>query len=530
MNCSKFCYYLAVFKRLGFVSLACLIGSIEVLCLRPSIANQRAALSAPSDGLIGSEVLINELTRMKAQINDRAKKVSLDEAIYIGIRANPQLFQAFAAIQQYEWQLIASKRQWYPSFQLTNGTPFAGIQWSSFVQNYQRKSTPSPEKVSKNSKLNELQPGATVNWNVIDLTRQPNINVADELLRQQKLLFDVSARNLILDIQQSYFSIQSTQQLIDSFSSIYEINRRHLDILQSQRSIGMGTVLDVQATRSQLFALLNQLVVYTRNYIEQSAVLAEAMALPEGSLAIPSDSAEARSDWNIPLDQSIELAKGQREEIMASLAAAEAAKWSGVAGLRSYLPVFQLVATGSLSLNRGTETFADSVRNRNIEIPTTSQNSNGAVGLGFTWSIFDGGIQAANAQAAYAQSRQQRYQAAITQLQVIRQVRSSYSQLETSKVAIISAKQAYQAAKIAEQAAWARYSVGVGDITSVVQAFSLLATAAQQTSEATLSYNTAVAQLYRYAAIWPLNTQQEVKQQLQLLRKTSLSTQTSIQP
>ena len=525
---SKFVHHLTSFKRIRFFALACLIGSFETFMLQSTIAagvNSRISQSAE---LLGDEVLVNELNRMEVQINQRAKKVSLNEAISTGIRSNPQLFQAFSVIQQYEWQLIASQRQWYPTFQLSNGSPFAGIQWSSFVQNYQRKSTSSPGNVSRNSKFNELQPGASINWNAIDLTRQPNINAANESLRQQKLLFDVSARNLILDIQQSYFSIQSSQQLIDSFRSIYEINRNHLIILQTQRKIGMVTVLDVQATRSQLFSLLNQLVVYTRNYIDQSAALAEALALPEGSLAIPSDSAEPRGDWKINLDQTIELAKIQREEIMANLAAAESAKWTGVAGLRSYLPVFQLVATGNLSLNKGTESFAD--RDRNIQIPTSSQTSNGALGLGFTWSLFDGGIQSANAQAAFAQSRQQRDQAAITQLQVMRQVRTSYNQLETSRVSIKSAQIAYQAAKIAEQAAWARYSVGIGDITSVVQSFSLLSTASQQLSEATLSYNTGVAQLHRYAAIWPQNTQQEVKQQLQQLRQTNYYTQMNFQP
>ena len=472
----------------------------------------QASIPAPD----AATALADALAQLEAQIKQQAQPVSLKQAIATGISRNPQLLQAFGTIQQYEWQLIAAQRQWYPTVQLNNGTPFAGVQWSTFAQNYPTSSPSAPPLYTNSSQLAALQPGASISWNAIDPSREPNIKAALASLRQQKLLFDVSARNLILDIQQTYFGLQSSQQLINSFRAIYQINQEQLAMLEAQKAIGMSTVLDVETTRSQLFAQLNQLVEYTRSYIEQAAALAEVMALPEGRLAIPSEAAAARGDWSMPLPQTIELAKRQREEIMASLAAAESARWSGVAALRSYLPVFQLVATGSLTLNSGSQTYNEA--GGNITTPTTIRNGTGAIGLGFTWSLFDGGIQAANAQAANAQARVQGAQAASTQLQVIRQVRTSYAQLQTSRVGLSSAQHAYRAAELAKQASWIRYRAGVGDITSVVQTIDQWSTAAQQVATATLSYNTALAQLYRYAAIWPPQTRSEVEQQLQQLR------------
>jgi outer membrane protein TolC len=249
--------------------------------------------------------LVQELSSLEAQIEQRATPVSLEQAVAQGIRANPQLQQAFAAIQQYEWQLIAAQRQWYPTLQLTNGTPFAGVQWQSFSQNYSFTSPTAPPSFSNNSQLFVFQPGVSINWNVIDPTRQPNINAAVESLRQQKLLFDVSARNLILDLQQSYYALQTSRQLIDSFRRIYAINQQQLTMLEAQRSIGLTTVLDVEATRSQLFAQLNQLVGYIRSYIDQAASLAAVMALPAwpqqnrlAGLASPPSAATCRcSGW-----------------------------------------------------------------------------------------------------------------------------------------------------------------------------------------------------------------------------------------
>lgn len=508
---------------LGILGL--LLGLIDLGMILPVYAgekNSRVAKQETSD----PANLVKELARLEAQITKQAKFVTLEEAISTGIRANPQLLQAFSTIQQYEWQLIAAQRQWYPTVQLSNGTPFVGIQWSSFSQNYSSTSPTAPPAYSNSSLLSAFQPGVNISWNAIDPTRQPNINAASQSLKQQKFLFDVSARSLILSIQQSYYAMQSSRQLIDSFRRIYEINEQQLNMIEAQRSIGMTTVLDVESTRSQLFAQLNQLVGYTQSYIDQSASLAQAMALPEGVLVAPSEPAGLLGDWTLPLPETITQARRQREEILASLAAAEAARWTGVAAMRSYLPAFQVVGTGSLIANSGNQRYTGS----SSDTATSIRNGTTSIGVGFTWSIFDGGIQAANAQAADAQARLQAAQANSLQLQAMQEVRSSYGQLLTSRVALRSAQQAYRSAKIAQEAARARFAVGVGDITSVVQTIQQLSQASQQVSEAILSYNTALAQLYRYTAIWPPRTQSEVQQQLQSLRRSPIAASMPAQP
>jgi len=284
----------------GLGILALLFGLLGLRIVQPVYALDKVAKVSESE-VSNPAILVNELVRLETQIAEHSKLVTLDEAISTGIRANPQLLQAFSAIQQYEWQLIAAQRQWYPKVQLNNGTPFAGIQWTSFTQNYSSTSPSSPPVFSNSSLLSAFQPGVGISWNAIDLTRQPNINAASESLRQQKFLFDVSARNLILNIQQSYYAMQSSRQLIDSFRRIYEINEQQLARIEAQRSIGMTTVLDMESTRSQLFAQLSQLVGYTKLYIDQSASLAQAMALPEGVLAAPSEPAGLLGDWPLPL-------------------------------------------------------------------------------------------------------------------------------------------------------------------------------------------------------------------------------------
>ena len=491
------------------------------ICLPTGLAEQTTDLSGTELILAEthSEQLIEELKHLHTQIKSDALSLSLEEAINFGLKHNPELLQAFNTIQQFEWQLIAAQRRWYPKLQFQNGSPFIGSSWQTFVSdNY---ATPvaqlnQPRKQSFKTHQLIVQPGIFASWNMIDPTRQPNINAATSYLQKQKYLFDVSARNLILRIQEAYHGLQSSQQLIENFQQIYKINETQLEILEFRKSIGMVTVLDVEQTRSQLFAQLNELVLYTRNYIAQSATLAEALNFPRDQLAIPSEQAEPQNPWPLPLQDTVTLAVSQREEILASLAAAEAADWAGVTALKSYLPVFSLLATGNLNGWIGYQNVPVSADPGNSY--SRNRTWSAAVGVGFNWSIFDGGIQAANAQAARAQARQHSAESARTELQVIQQVRSSYGQMQTARVAVNSAREAYRSAQLAQEAARARFDVGVGDITSVVQTIQQLSQAAQQQAQAVLSYNNAVSQLYRYSATWPGETEQTLEERITTMR------------
>ena len=482
----------------------------------------RETANITSSTKVQSRRIVSELKKLQEQIKSKAHPISLAAAVAAGLQNNPELIRTYSTIQQFEWELIAVKRQWYPTLQLQNGNPFVGVSWNTYVNDKYGASSKQLQELEQSrkqaykSEKTVIQPGVIASWNFIDPTRQPNINAAESALAQQKYLFDVSARNLILDIEKFYFSLQSTQQLIDSFQQIYNINKDQLDILEAQKDIGMVTVLELEQTRSQLFLELNQLIFYIRNYINQAANLAQALALPRDQLAIPTDLAGLQGKWALSLDDTISVALKQREEILSSLAAAESAEWSAVAAIRSYLPVFSLIASGNLYGWNGYESvFVPEDPGRSY---SRNRDWSAAVGIGFNWSIFDGGVQAANSKAARAQSRQQRAQAASTEFQVVKQVRSSYGQLQTALVAVTSAEQAYRSAQLAQEASRARFAVGIGDITSVVQAIEQLSQSSRQRSEALLGYNNAISELYRYSATWPAETQQKLQDRVQLMR------------
>ena len=56
------------------------------------------------------------------------------------------------------------------------------------------------------------------------------------------------------------------------------------------------------------------------------------------------------------------------------------------------------------------------------------------------------------AQSSYSQSRRMKAQAASTELEVVRQVETSYGSMLTSKVSLTSANEAYHSAQLAQEA------------------------------------------------------------------------------
>lgn len=525
-----------------FKTIACLAAfisqvlGISVVHAKPQNLQSPLSIVAETNGFrapisVIPEQLDAELNQLQAQIQSLAYPISLEDAIAIGLRNNTELLQAFSTIQQFEWQLIAAQRQWYPTLRLQNGTPFIGANWETFVNNNfaisadQLTAEQQQRQQAVKSQQFVVQPGVVVSWNAIDPTRQPNINAAKNTLNQQKYLFDVGARNLVLNIQQAFFSLQNSQQLIDDFQQIYTINKQQLKIMEARKSIGMVTVLELEQTRSQLFSQLNQLILFTQNYIEQSAVLAQSLALPRDQLAIPADPARMHGKWTLSESDTVSRALQQREEILASLSAAEAAEWTAVAAIRSYLPVFSFVASGNLAGSNGYQS---------VPVPIDPGQAyarnrlwSAAVGIGFNWTLFDGGVQAAQAEAAKAQARQQQATAASSEFQVVQEVRSSFARMKTSLVALRGATQAYRSAELAQDAARARFEVGVGDITSVVQTIQQLSQAANQRAQALLRHNLAVSQLYRFSATWPNGTEQERDKRIETMRRHSRTTSLS---
>jgi len=455
--------------------------------------------------------LRGQLRSLKTDLETRSRAVSLQQAIEAALLSNPDLASAYAQIQGSQWNLIAVRRQWYPTL---NASPAGN---ALLGQTFTTTNLSGPGSANTHSYTNITATGVNValGWTFFNPSRGPAINAAGETLRQQQLLFDVSARNLVLAVQQTYFQLQEYRQLISAYDEILTNTDRQVKQVEAAFNSGLASIAEVDQIRTQQYSTLSVVISTYRQLLDTAAQLAQAMALPPGALVLPADQLRTVGSWSEPLPATIAQALRLREEIQASLAAAASANWSASSLFNTYWPRFSLGASGSVTNNNQTSGQPGISTTAN----TTTLNWNGGVGLGFSWQLFDGGINAASAQASRSRAVQLQNQAASQRLIVTREVEQAYNAYLMSQLGLQSTTAQVQAARQAVTATEERFKVGVETMTSVVQTLAQAIQAANAYATAVRTHNTAVANLYRSSARWPEGTQTLLQQRTTTLKQ-----------
>lgn len=446
-----------------------------------------------------------KLRQLQQQWGERSVRMNLPSALEQSLLGNPELAQSYSQIQQSQWNLIAVRRQWYPSLSVSSSGPAGGL-WGYRGTSTSNSITTSTATIDTNltTKQNGIVPVLSLGWTFFDPSRGPQINAASESLRSQELLFNVAARNLVLQTQLAYFNLQEQQQLIGSYEEILAATSTQAKEAESLFNVGNASSADVEQIRTQLYQTLSLLIATYQGAIDASALLARSMALPPGKLVLPQDQLDLYGQWDLPLGATIQQAQILREEIQSSLAQATSANWRASALLNRYSPRLALLANGSYAYNDiDRRSDQDGI---SINQGTRSSGWDGAVGLGFNWTLFDGGIAAAEAEASRAQERLFSDQAAVQRLQISQEVEQSYASYQASQLALVSSREQAESARKAAAAVRERFNVGYSDTTSVVQTLNQAISAANAYARSQRQYNSAVANLYRASAQWPENT------------------------
>jgi len=452
--------------------------------------------------------LVNQLTQklslLEEQFRRRSIRVTLSSALEQSLLSNPELAQSYSQIQQSQWNLIAVRRQWYPTISASAVGPAGGVwgyQGSQTVNSISTFGNSSTEIRTENRDV--FAPALTLGWTFFDPSRGPDINAASDNLRSQELLFNVSARNLVLQTQLAYFALQEQLQLVKSYEQILQATTQQVRQTEALFNSGNASIADVEQIRTQQLQTLSLVISSYLGVIDGSASLAKAMALSPGQLVLPEDNLDQYGQWVVTLNETIQQAQALREEIQSSLAQASSAKWRASSLFNRYWPRFSLAANGTY-----VDTNSRSGLNNSSNLDFLQSSAwTGGVGIGFNWVIFDGGIAAAQAMANKAASRELSDQAALQRLQVSAEVEQSYASYETSRISLLSSREQAVSARKAAEAIRERYNVGYADTTSVVQTLNQAISAANSYAKSQREYNSAVARLYRSSAQWPDKTQ-----------------------
>jgi len=110
---------------------------------------------------------LRNLDLYKDHLERRARRLSLLEAIRLGLQQNPVLAEGYAQLQQSQWQAIAIRREAIPNLQLSNDDPGL-LGW--------RRETDRDGSLTNQTRTSRfLLPKIQLQWTFFDLTRTPRV-------------------------------------------------------------------------------------------------------------------------------------------------------------------------------------------------------------------------------------------------------------------------------------------------------------------------------------------------------------------
>lgn len=504
-------------------SLACSVSC----CLVVTAVQAKPLIDPPATPQL--QQLEVKLDQLRADVT-QADIVDLPQAVAAVLNRNPALARALSEVEARRWDLVAVRRSWMPSLSLsTDGdSPLVGQLFNTSTAVYPNSTGSSFATSTYNSTYYQYSSyplasvQAVLNWEFYKPTRGPRINASLDQLQAQRLAVSAVARSLILDAQIAYNKLQEIGLLIDDYEKICAANRLDYALVVTQLSKGLATVGD---RAQQLTLLLNQVSTLLNLYnakVQAAADLARLMGVEPGTLVVakpllPLDLDAPMPVWSLGFEATLQQGLKLREEIQMALKQASAERWQARRWVNQYLPALSLKAYADYANFTGY--YQADVGSSATPYYSNQTSIDAVLGLGLHWTLFDGGVRRARARSADASAASYGQQATAAEQQIGAQIRSSFTSFEVSAIALPAADLAWKQAQSSLAVARKRYAVGIGDLTTVVQANEMLARAAENVSQHRLAYKNSVAELYRYSAEWPPVAQQGLTQLLASLRQ-----------
>lgn len=431
------------------------------------------------------------------QVSIRAlRPLGLAEVENLAEVNNPNLKAIASQVDQAKSNLRAQISAWYPTLSVSASS------FPSFTNSESYTSLPDGTFNSGTTGVNQISArgitaGLSVNWALINPQRVPQIASARDQFEQAKNQYLIALRELRLQAAQAYFQLQLADDQVRIGQESVRASLVSLRDARARFQAGVATKLEVLQAETQL-GRDEQLL--TNSIASQSIArrsLARLLDLPQTVTPTAKEPLRVLGVWTPSLQESIVAAYAFREELSNAILDISVANSNSNAARGAVQPFLNIFETLTASRNSGGTISSFSPALSTYGDGSFNYSVSNSVGLGLTWSIFDGG-------KAMAQSRQFKQKAAenafkfADQRDTIRfQVEQSFYQLrqhnrdiQTTSREVISARESLRLARL-------RYQAGVTTQREVVDTQRDLTQAEVAYASALANYNTSLAELRR---------------------------------
>ena len=324
-----------------------------------------------SDPVQQINLLLNRLNRYRDGLERSARLLSLEEALRLGLSANPSLRQAWAAVREADWSVVSIQREWWPS--LIAGSDDPGI--LGWTTTSSREQIRTPQGRTKSVTISGGQsslPNLNLTWTFLDPSRDSRVNAARSQVAARRFLFDVDARDLVLRIQSAYYVLQEQRDLERDYRSLY-------DTLSELVARGMPPGSDkgrIDQLRTEQLSLLT-LRISTHESVIQAA---DALALAQADLDRLSVTRQVQ-DNHAALLASVIVVDVARQQLQVADDSLQAAARDFRSGRSDATRVVQAIS----AFRDSAESYRGSVRQHNTAIAGLYRQS--ALWPEGTWSM-----------------------------------------------------------------------------------------------------------------------------------------------
>ena len=495
-------------------SLSCILTALTIVSFDSFVEASTQTQFEPSqanNSIDTFSATSEQLAAMRSDYQGRSKEYSLDEATDYAIANNSTIQAAYKGVQSKQWSAISDKRLWWPTVSGAGPMgditriptlPLVGQQYISRRGKTFGTSTQTSEPINYYTVLDSLTPGISARWTFFNLSRGAKINSSTESAKAEELLFNLSVRDLVLDIHRDYYKLYSIRQYLNDLEKDYSNNLEQL--IESENKYAINPSLKnlnaVQQNKSTLYTQLQELIQQHIALIEAATKLSSNMGLPLGSLARPASNFQLRplGSWPLELMPTIEHALNHREEIKIATTRAKSSSYLATSLKYSYIPKLSLYGYAGYTSQSGINGAKDTTKNNGGYLYGPEAN----IGLKINWN-FDGTVAAAKAKSLDYQSKKFLAEAQSHRDRIEAQAATAFAKYTTAKMSLETTSAALSNALDARQTNMQLYKQNQVSASSYSTAASAVAVASRRYNKAIFVYNNSISELYRYTAIWP---------------------------
>ena len=414
-------------------------------------------------------------------------EIALEDIEKLVIKNNQELLTLSKLIESSTFNLKSKLSKRYPSIDLEiNGLP-------QFLNG----------QVSNNKKFNtkssqiSVNPSFSINWDIVDPQRGPEIKAAKDSLKIAKNNYLIKRKDLVQEARSRFHNYQKSFEDINSAKTLLNSSILSLNQSEARLQSGLGSKLDVLEAKAQLVRDQQFLEDKKEDFFKNEVSIKEILNIKK-YIQIKKDH-RVIGYWPYTLKASLE--KGLLNNISLENIKFQKSLKKNESNilLNDNKPFIFISNTFSSTFARGSKLaqFIDT-----DEKETSYSNT---LSLNLSWNIFDGGESRNSANAKVLESESEKSNFLNFSNILEKDILNSYSSLKSNKKRLVSSKKDLDYTKEALRLTRLKYEAGITNLRELISVQKDLAKSRENQISAVAIYNLNIDKLERLTGLKPSN-------------------------